>query len=102
MIYHMTTKQAWAAVDPEAGYRPESLETEEFIHLSTVDQIEGVANRYYRGQQDSIILKTFGSPSLLMSMPCRIMLDKSYAKMMFTLQASERHGEKFCFLRRLF
>ena len=56
LIYHMTTKQAWAAVDPAVGYQPPSLSSEGFIHLSTLDQILGTANTIYHGQQDSIIL----------------------------------------------
>ena len=56
IIYHMTTKGAWAAVDPSQGYQPESLATEGFIHCSTITQLLGVANGLYRGQQESIIL----------------------------------------------
>lgn len=56
IIYHMTTRHAWAAVDPAAGYRPPSIESEGFIHLSTIGQILGVANNIYHGQQDSVIL----------------------------------------------
>ena len=56
IIYHMTTKQAWTAVDPAVGYQPPSLESEGFIHLSTIGQIVGVANGIYHGQQDSIVL----------------------------------------------
>ena len=56
IIYHMTTKAAWAAVDAEQGFQPDSLGTEGFIHCSTITQILGVANGLYRGQQESIIL----------------------------------------------
>ena len=56
IIYHMTTNAAWSAVNSQQGYRPPSLASEGFIHLSTRDQILGVANGLYHGQQDSIIL----------------------------------------------
>jgi len=56
IIYHMTTREAWTAVDPEKGYQPPSLGSEGFIHLSTSGQILGVANGLYHGQRDSVIL----------------------------------------------
>ena len=38
-------------------YAPESLAIEGFIHCSTIEQVSGTANRYYRGQRDLVLLR---------------------------------------------
>ena len=55
-ILHLASKAAWLASDKEGQYIPESLSTEGFIHCSTVSQIVGVANTFYRGQRELVLL----------------------------------------------
>jgi uncharacterized protein (DUF952 family) len=56
MIYHLTSRQAWRAAQQRGDYRAESLEGEGFIHCSTQTQILPVAEKYYKGQQDMLLL----------------------------------------------
>jgi uncharacterized protein (DUF952 family) len=56
MILHITTNQSWDAAVATGSYRDVSLEDEGFIHCSTVQQILGPANEFYRGQSDLVLL----------------------------------------------
>lgn len=55
-IYHITTRDALLKARLSGEYRAESLETEGFIHFSQRHQLLGVANAFYRGQQNLVIL----------------------------------------------
>ncbi|MBL8051540.1 MAG: DUF952 domain-containing protein [Anaerolineales bacterium] len=57
MIYHITTKQAWADAQTKGEYTAPSLQTEGFIHCSTAKQVASVANAFYRGQNNLVLLK---------------------------------------------
>ena len=60
-IYHLALRHAWEAAR-EAGepYRrstiDKSLDDEGFIHCSYQDQVQGVADRFYRGRADVLLL----------------------------------------------
>lgn len=56
MIYHVTTKQHWAAAQEIGFFEEPSLHTEGFIHNSTEAQVAGVLERYYNGISDLILL----------------------------------------------
>ncbi len=56
MIYHITSRSDWQQAQERGDYRAESLETEGFIHNSTSKQVIKVANAFYRGQQDLVLL----------------------------------------------
>jgi uncharacterized protein (DUF952 family) len=56
-IYHITTKQEWAATLINGLYTSTTLETEGFIHCSTEGQVAGVLERYYKGHSDLLKLK---------------------------------------------
>ncbi|MEI7845391.1 MAG: DUF952 domain-containing protein [Chloroflexota bacterium] len=56
LIYHITSRTAADAARLSHEYRPESLEKEGFIHLSQRHQVSGVANSFYKGQTDLVIL----------------------------------------------
>lgn len=56
MIYHVTTNQAWEHALQQGSYQPDSLATEGFIHNSTLEQLPGVLDRYYKDQQGLIVL----------------------------------------------
>ncbi len=56
MILHLCPKKHWGEAQLEGEYRPASLEIEGFIHCSRPEQILDVANRFYSGQQDLVLL----------------------------------------------
>jgi uncharacterized protein (DUF952 family) len=56
MIYHITSRTAWLDARTRGDYRAESLETEGFIHCSTEKQVVPVAQKYYAGQSDLLLL----------------------------------------------
>ena len=56
MIYHVTTKHSWDKAQEQGAYEALSLFTEGFIHLSKKEQVAGVLERYYKGQQDLVLL----------------------------------------------
>ena len=57
MIYHILSSNSWQKVRDINSYKPEGFSKEGFIHCSKRDQIVAVANRYYQGQSDLIILE---------------------------------------------
>jgi uncharacterized protein (DUF952 family) len=56
MIYHITSRTAWNQARQRGDYRAQSLETEGFIHCSTDEQVIPVAQKYYKGQEDLLLL----------------------------------------------
>jgi uncharacterized protein (DUF952 family) len=55
-IYHITTRSAVLEARRFNEYRAESLASEGFIHCSQVFQVLDVANAFYAGQTDLVIL----------------------------------------------
>ena len=56
LIYHLTTRDAALLARQTGEYRTESLAKDGFIHLSQFHQVLGVANAFYVGQKDLVIL----------------------------------------------
>jgi uncharacterized protein (DUF952 family) len=56
MIYHITSRTAWNQARQRGDYRAQSLETEGFIHCSTDEQVIPVAEKYYKGHEDLLLL----------------------------------------------
>ena len=56
MIYHITNRAAWQAAENRGCYSAPSLTREGFIHGSAKDQILRVANDFYRGVPDLLLL----------------------------------------------
>jgi len=56
VIYHITSRTAWAEAQDNGQYHAPSLESEGFIHCSTRQQALDVANAMYRGQSDLLLL----------------------------------------------
>ena len=56
MIYHIATRDEWDEQACEAEYAPLTFEQEGFIHCCDLHQLESVANRYFPGRDDLIIL----------------------------------------------
>ncbi len=55
-ICHITTQSAWEQAVGAGLYSPDTLETERFIHCSTAEQVLTVANTFYRGENDLVLL----------------------------------------------
>ncbi len=56
MILHITSKQEWLEAQTRGAYIAPSLQTEGFIHCSTEKQVLHVANAFYRGRSDLVLL----------------------------------------------
>ncbi|HEX5836490.1 MAG TPA: DUF952 domain-containing protein [Anaerolineales bacterium] len=56
MIYHITSRTAWNEARQRGDYRAESLEAEGFIHCSTESQVVPVAEKFYTGLGDLLLL----------------------------------------------
>jgi uncharacterized protein (DUF952 family) len=56
MILHIAHESEWLAAVPLGLYRADSLETEGFIHCSTVEQVLGPANEMFHGQDGLVLL----------------------------------------------
>ena len=55
-IVHVCKKSDWTAAQEMGEYRAASLELEGFIHCSRPEQVLRVANAYYPGQLDLVLL----------------------------------------------
>jgi uncharacterized protein (DUF952 family) len=55
-ILHITTAQQWTAAQQAGEYRAASLQTEGFIHASYPQQVQKVAQRFYRDVADLVVL----------------------------------------------
>ena len=56
MIYHVCRKPAWELALQKGFYETESLATEGFIHNSTLQQVAGVLQRYYKDETALVLL----------------------------------------------
>ncbi len=64
-IYHILSREDWKKAKIKGSYAPASLKNDGFIHFSHADQLLSVANSFFRGQKDLIILKV--APKQLLS-----------------------------------
>lgn len=56
MILHITSKQDWSDAQVQGEYTAPSLASEGFIHFSTDKQAIHVANAFYKGRIDLVLL----------------------------------------------
>ncbi len=56
LIYHISAYSFWETAQKIGEYRAESLSVEGFIHCSTKMQVVPVANAFYSGQKDLVLL----------------------------------------------
>ena len=56
MILHIASRADWEEAQARGEYRAASLGTEGFIHCSTEKQVLPVANAFYRGRNDLVLL----------------------------------------------
>ena len=57
MIFHITTNREWKEAQRRGKYTAPSLQTDGFIHCSTEKQVLHVANAFYHGQNDLVLLE---------------------------------------------
>jgi uncharacterized protein (DUF952 family) len=62
-LFHIVARNVWDGAVVDGWYRPESLATEGFVHLSYADQVLGVANAFYRDLPGPVVVE-FGRASL--------------------------------------
>lgn len=55
-IYHIISRSAWDAAQRAGVYHSVSLDSEGFIHFSDAKQVLRVANAFYSGQTDLLVL----------------------------------------------
>lgn len=57
IILHIVNRQKWEQAKAAGVYRGDTLDTEGFIHCcATAQQMNRVANKYYRDQPDMLLL----------------------------------------------
>lgn len=56
LLLHITRLRDWEEAREVGGYTPPSLRADGFIHLSSASQVVSVANAFYRGQTDLVLL----------------------------------------------
>ncbi len=56
MIYHIVTNEKWREAKLQGFYEANSLAIEGFIHTSKENQVQGVLERYYKGQTNLLLL----------------------------------------------
>jgi uncharacterized protein (DUF952 family) len=55
-ILHITPADRWTKAKKLGSYSSDTLDTEGFIHCSTLSQVVGSANRFFKGLKDLVIL----------------------------------------------
>lgn len=55
-IVHITSRSAWRAAQAAGAYTADSLRQQGFIHGSRPSQVLRVANNWFRGQDDLVLL----------------------------------------------
>jgi uncharacterized protein (DUF952 family) len=56
MILHITKREQWEQAKQAGIYRGDTLDTEGFIHCSTLQQIVRTANRFFENQKGLVLL----------------------------------------------
>ena len=59
-IFHIAEKMIWENALSEGMYHPEGFNKDGFIHCSELDQILDVANTFYGGREDLVLLEIDG------------------------------------------
>ena len=55
-IYHLVSANDWNNVQTQAKYKSRDFNIEGFIHCSYVHQLSSVANRFFQGQNNLLLL----------------------------------------------
>ena len=57
VLVHLCSNDEWRSVQESGEHRPQSLDTNGFVHLSTPEQVHLPANRLYVGRTDLVLLR---------------------------------------------
>lgn len=79
-VFHILPKEDWDKAKKLGVYKPESLKLEGFIHCSKADQLQIVANSFFKGRKNLLIL--------------RIVEAKLKAKLVYEVPKEAPHSEK--------
>jgi uncharacterized protein (DUF952 family) len=63
VLVHLCSNDEWRSAQAAGEHRPDSLEANGFVHLSTPEQVHLPANRLYAGRTDLVLLRI--DPALL-------------------------------------
>ena len=63
VIYHLTAVEEWEDAQDKGIYEPPSFKREGFIHCCTEEQLAGVQERLFKGQEN--LIKLTIDPALL-------------------------------------
>ncbi len=53
---HIAHRSSWESAASDGYYKPSSLDSDGFIHCSTIAQTVETANQFYAGQKDLVLL----------------------------------------------
>lgn len=56
-IFHIAEKKIWENAFREGMYHPEGFSKDGFVHCSELDQVLEVANTFYSGRRDLVLLE---------------------------------------------
>lgn len=59
-IFHIAVKEIWENALREGMYHPEGFNEDGFIHCSELDQVLDVANTFYSGRRNLVLLEIDG------------------------------------------
>ena len=57
IIYHITSVSEWELAQSKGEYEPQAFADEGFIHCSYAHQLEAVRQRFFKGQQNLVVLE---------------------------------------------
>ena len=57
MLYRIAEMRDWEAAQASGSFASADLTAEGFIHCCTAQQLTAVANRYYQGREDLLLLE---------------------------------------------
>jgi uncharacterized protein (DUF952 family) len=57
VLVHLCSADDWLAMQASGEHRPDSLDVNGFVHLSTPQQVHLPANRLYAGRTDLVLLR---------------------------------------------
>jgi len=56
VILHIISEEDWEKAQTEGVHTPSSLDDEGFIHCSTIEQVNWVANSFFKGHTDLLLI----------------------------------------------
>ena len=56
LIFHLTTTGEWKTHQNAGLYEPKTIEEQGFIHCCYGNQVGSIANRYFKGERDLLLI----------------------------------------------